>query len=224
MEETVEELIELWRSDPLKMKDLRVFVIEEKFIFRFVNRRFKKTHHINEFGYASINKLDRGKILSIFAKLEFLVNECINLFLHSVKPNLTGKVKYFKDNPKAENLVLTVSPIYQSELPSMIQDIPFKSRIEYIERLGIIDNDRKMAMLDLASTRNFLAHEWEEKLCEYKERMLKEKSVLNDFSIDIRSSFETLVNCYVELQGKVGYKELLASHNQKVIEQNQNQP
>ena len=216
MEEVIEELIELWRSDPSKMDELRAFVIDEKFIFRFVNRRFKKTHHMNEFGYASINKLDRGKILSIFAKLEFLVNECINLSLHSIKPDLNGKVKFFTDNTKAKKLISITSPIYQSEFPSMIQEIGFKNRIDYIKLLGVIDSDKKATMRDLATTRNFLAHEWEEKLCKYRECMLRQKSVLNDFSIDIRSSFEALVNSYIELQDRVGYKELLVSHNEQV--------
>lgn len=179
---------------------------------------------MDEFGYASINKLDRGKILSIFAKLEFLVNECITLSLHSIKPNLNGKVKYFGDRAEAENLIQNSSPLCQNDFPSMVQGIPFKSRIEYIERLGVIDGDRKSVLIELATTRNFLAHEWEEKLAVYKERRLKEKPVLNDFSIDIRSSFEVLVESYVQLQDKVHYKDLLVARNEKIREKIEAQP
>lgn len=214
MEDTIEQLIEVWRADPVKMSELRVFAIDKHHTFRFINRRWHKTHNMDAYGYAAVNKLDRGKILSIFAKLEFLVNECIILALFLKKPDVLPHIKYFKrdDKPVIENTIKSSSPILCSDLPSKLQEIAFKKRIEYIEKLGLVDGATKDVLTDLADVRNFLAHEWDETLAEYKNGKLKDKTILNALSADLVAMFGAIIRKYSELQEQIDYETILVTY------------
>lgn len=211
MHDTIEKLIESFRAEPDKLKELRVFAIDEDNTFRLIDSRWNKTHHMDSYGYAAINKLDRGKILSVFAKLEFLVNECISLALFLKKPNVMPHIKFFKttEKPDIERMIQGSTPITCDQLASRIQEIAFKKRVEYCRSLNLIDSNNEQKIKDLADVRNFLAHEWDEKLAAYKSKKLSDRHILADFSRDTVSMFELYIREYMNLQEQVGYEELL---------------
>lgn len=185
METTAKLLFEIIRSSSVELPGLRVFVIGEKHFFRVIDGRYSWSEYSEEYGYADLTKLDRGKILAAFAKLEFLVNECINL-------HLLGS-----NSPKIEHLAYVV------------RKLPFRQRIEALNEYGLIGASLEKRLKKLSQTRNFLAHEWDEKLAEFDGSPLNEHEIFERFRGHIKVSFEKLIKRYKELQEETDYKSHL---------------
>ncbi len=185
MEAMAQRLLEAIKKSPAKLSGLRVFVIGENHFFRIINEKYMWTGYSEEFGYADIAKLERGKILAAFAKLEFLVNECINLHILSAESSKFG------------NLSL------------LVRKLPFRQRIEALKEFGLIGASFEKKLKKLVTTRNILAHEWDEKVATFGNKPLKSSEVFDSFRAHLKSSFEKLVAEYKKLQEETDYKSYL---------------
>jgi len=83
----------------------------------------------------------------------------------------------------------------------------------------VIGGDTRINLLKLADVRNFLAHEWDEELAEYNSKRLSEKSAIGEFSKDIVSVFEVIINKYIELQKQIDYQSLLEGYVKRIKRQ-----
>lgn len=197
MEATANRLLEEIRSSTVGLPGLRVFVIGEKHFLRVIDGRYSWSDYSEEYGYADFSKLDRGKILAAFAKMEFLVNECINL-------HLLGS-----NSPKIEHLAYVV------------RKLPFRQRIEAMKEYGLIGASLEKKLKKLSQARNFLAHEWDEKHAEFDGAPIKEREVFEKFRSHIMSAFEKLVKKYKELQEETDYKSHLVDLIEYVRKENE---
>lgn len=165
--------------------ELRVFAIGEKKIIRAYKGKISLYETRIDYGYAKIDKLDRGAILSAFAKLEFLINESINLFFLNAK------------SEKNKNLSF------------LVKKLPFRQRIEAIKEFEIINSSTEKKLKKLSSTRNILAHEWHEESAMYDRGYLEDAETLKKFDIALASIYEIIITKHKELQESSGYSEYL---------------
>lgn len=179
------KFFDAYRSCYNRPKDIRVFIIGEDHFLRVIDGRHIWTEYSKEYGYAEIDKLDRGKILSAFAKLEFLVNECINLYFLSAE---SSKTKH---------------------LSSLVRKLPFRQRIEAISEFDIINSSLEKKLKKLSSTRNTLAHEWDENTAKYDGGYLFDNECFEKFKQALVSSFRNLVDKYKKLQLDTNYLRYL---------------
>jgi hypothetical protein len=96
-------------------------------------------------------KPERGDILDIFSKLEFLVNELIQAKLLSLF------------SPDA------------SFLEDVLENVDLFSRIRLPQQWGIIGNKLWAIMMNLKQVRNGLAHKWKEAEVNYKGKKITQK-------------------------------------------------
>ncbi len=175
-EKLAKDLFFALRNSNTSIDDLRIFLIGETHILRVIDGDYTWALYAAEYGYATINKLDRGEILSSFAKLEFLVNECINI--------------YFLNTPddRSENL------------SRLIKSLPFRRRVEALKNYNLINASIEKKLKLLSSTRNTLAHEWNEKVAKYDKKPLTDTTNFETFNRALETSFGTLVEKYKSLQ------------------------
>ena len=81
MEDKVKELAQLILETKVVPKDLRLFLIGEDYWVRIYYGEFSIRVGASEYEVVSNLNLDRGAILDVFAKLEFFINEVIQLKL-----------------------------------------------------------------------------------------------------------------------------------------------
>jgi hypothetical protein len=185
MEEKVQRLFEIYRKTTSRPQNLRIFVIGRDHFLRIVNGRFSYSLYGNEYGYANVTTLDRGKILAVFAKLEFLLDECLNIFF--------------------------ISPADQKtkELADMIKRLPFRQRIDAAKDYALIGASLEKKLKDLSATRNILAHEWDERSATFRKQPLTDESTFLSFQKCLLSAFVSLVDIYKELQTAAVYEQYL---------------
>ncbi|MFC3853051.1 hypothetical protein ACFOSD_09435 [Salinispirillum marinum] len=192
MEETAKKLFEAIRGMSAPDPTIRVFVISENHFFRIYDGRYSWTEYSNEFGYADVEKLDRGKILSAFAKLEFLVTECLNLH------------------------ILSASSSKYDDQAFLARKLPFRQRIEALKEFALINASLEKKLKNLAVTRNFLAHEWDEKMAKFDGGRLDDPVIFDKFARHLKMVFELLVDEYKRLQLETNYERYLLAITQQV--------
>lgn len=188
MEDIARKLFTAFRKTPTL--DIRVFVIGENHILRIIGGRYSWSEYSGELGYANITELDRGKVLAAFSKLEFLVNECLALY------------------------ILSASSYKYSHQIYLVQKLPFRQRIESLKEFNLINASVEKKIKNLAVTRNFLAHEWDAMSATFDKRYLSEREVLEKFSRHLKSAFKILIDEYKRLQNETDYEGYLI----KIIE------
>lgn len=121
---------------------------------------------------------ERGKILDVFAKLEFLVNELIQAKLLGL----------FSPN----------APL----LEDVLEYVDFFSRIKLIQEWAIIDKktDKELVsiIMELKQVRNGLAHKWKESEVNYKGEKLTQN--FEYFKQDLEKVWIGLVTVYMKEQ------------------------
>lgn len=192
MEETAKKLLDAIRGMSTSEPTIRVFMISENHFFRVYDGKYSWTECSDEFGYADITKLDRGKILSAFAKLEFLVTECLSLHILSAQSS-----KY-------------------DDQAFLVRKLPFRQRIEALKEFGLINASLEKKLKNLASTRNFLAHEWDEEMARFDGGRLVETEGFDKFRRHLKGAFEKLVEEYKRLQEETDYESYLVNVTQEI--------
>lgn len=198
MEEVAKKLLSAIRGMSTPDPTVRVFVITENHFFRVCDGKWSWTKCDDEFGYANITRLDRGKILSAFAKLEFLVNECLSLHILSAHSS------------RYDDLVFLVSKL------------SFRQRIEALKKFGLINTSFEQDLKKLSTTRNFLAHEWDERMARFDGGLLVDGESFRRFCCHLKKAFKRLVEEYRRLQERTDYESYLVTVIEKIQANGQN--
>ncbi len=209
MQNLIQDLTQKLLASSIQLEGYNIFIIEKEDTFRLIDSRWNKTSYTKELSFAIIKKLERGQILAAFAKLEFLVNNCILLCLFSKPNDYDQNIKYFKNISKEKANIISEfksnTPITSSSSLHRIQEISFQHRLSYCLHLQILDYSLDAKLRNLIDSRNFLAHEWDEKLAEYNGSKLTKAETLKQFSEDLVGVFEYFINKYKELQKATNY-------------------
>ncbi|MGH1426464.1 MAG: hypothetical protein ACRBEE_00840 [Arenicella sp.] len=186
IEELTQKFIMAFRKPAVHIDEkISIFLIGETHILRVSEGEYNLTLCVADYGYAKIHNLDRGKILESFAKLEFLVNESLNL--------------YFLSTPTEKS----------KNLSNLIKKLPFRQRIESLKNFDLISASAEKRLKDLTSTRNILAHEWNEKTAKYKNKNLTNSDTFENFNNSLLTSFKILIEQYKQLQNNKCYLDYL---------------
>ncbi|WP_158970750.1 hypothetical protein [Paraglaciecola sp. L3A3] len=213
MQDLIENLTQKLIHSQNGTQNYNIFIAEKGDTFRLINSQWNKSSYTQDLSFATVKKLDRGIILTIFAKLEFLINNCILQDLFSKPDEYNVNIKYFENISKVKTKIIekfkSSTPIKSSHLLSEIQKIKFRNRLDYCLYLGMFGNEQKSKISDLINTRNYLAHEWAEKLAVYKDYKLRDPDNLKQFSKDLIEIFSFFIEKYRALQLSVNYRSLI---------------
>lgn len=135
-------------NDRVSIRGLRLFVVRHKGYIFFHSGGLKSGFTAEEYGDVAHLNNKRGDILSMFSKLEFIINELLRL-----------KILGFEYDK------------YEMFL-QLISKIDLFVRIKYLRDWGVIDNAIFGLGHGLKEVRNAFAHEWEESNISYKKKML----------------------------------------------------
>jgi hypothetical protein len=184
--EEIDNVIDLMAKTKAVLPNVRLFLISETKMLRI----YRGSHNIgwsrNNFGLFLPNKFDRGEVLDCFAKLEFLINEMIQLH---VLGYASGK-SYCMDD--------------------LLENIDLFSRIRLLNGWDkIITNKLMDLIMKLKEVRNGLAHKWDERDVTYKKIPL---SVLTNFKIfraDFENAWTQLIAAYRTQLLKIDIKTIM---------------
>jgi hypothetical protein len=117
-------------------------------------------------------ELERGKILDITSKFEFVVNEII------------------------QNKIIGYNLERPYLLDTILENIPFYARFGLLKELGLFDKDDRSfyKIKKLMDVRNKLAHQWNEVEAEYKNKPLSESFM--EFKKDIEEAWKTFIEIH----------------------------
>lgn len=175
MEFTEKELQEYFSKLEIP-KHIRMFVITPTAYVRIYKGKITWGLQEEEFALVRRLKCERGEILDLFSKLEFWVNELIQLRL--LGPN----------SEKSEML------------DEILERSDFFSRIKILEKFGIIDHSLVNALNETRQVRNGFAHSWEIHEVYYKEKPIESNFPL--FKGDMEKIWAGLVAVYSKEQKK----------------------
>lgn len=193
MEEKITELVNLVSDKPEASLHLRVFWVTENEFVRIYYGRCSTSVYDKEYGfvkdltYSSISGETRGKILALFSKLEFLINELIQLKLLGFNSR-NGR-----------------------ELDDLLEEVSFEKRTRLLQEWSIIDEKLWGKIKRVTEVRNNLAHVYNIEKISYPKKISKKKSekiplrqVFDDFKKDFEEVWKGLIEIYQEKQQAFG--------------------
>ncbi len=186
MEEEIKKLKDLLINGR-SVKGLRIFLVSEDYFVRVKSNRWSINYFSEAFGFLEFKKVNRDNILSAFAKLEFMVDECIKL--HFFCPG----------DKKLDNFDVLVGKL------------PFRQRIGLLKKFEGMTSSVENKFSSLAKTRNQVAHEWDLKFVDYKNNKVSDSENFLVFKADLKCVFEYLVEKIKLLQDEKKYGEYLKS-------------
>lgn len=165
MKETkLHKLFELLFKTP-KEKRPRLLIITDEEILRCCGRELDWHQFIKPHGIITHLGLDRGDILDVFSKIEFIVNELISIH---IQPQDVG----------AFNEVLNY--------------ISFFIKIKLLNNWGIFDNKLTEKIMRIKEVRNGFAHNWSDSEIKYKSKPIRDNFF--NFREDLLSIWKNLIN------------------------------
>ena len=176
----------LHKEKPHIPKDIDLFLVTEKNYIRICNGLFRGGKKYNDIVLLETKKLepDRGKILAVFSKMEFLLSKLIHLYV----------IDY--DATKRE-----------------IFDHLHERHLSFHRKIGLLhdwkkidNNDDCKKLIELKKVRNGFAHAWDNKEVYYEGIPIENN--FNKFKDDLKDIWLTLVNIYKEEQTKIDIEEI----------------
>lgn len=183
-EELGKLMLDLLHKKPKIPKDFFLFLITEESVMRIdkgnldIGKNYVDTVVLNP----KKLELDRGQILSIFSKLEFLLNELFHL------------------------LVIDYSEFKRGMFNDVLENVSLHRRIELIVKWGLIEGKEGNKLQQLKSVRNGFAHAWNDKEVFYKGKCIQEN--FDEFKEDLKESWLVLVDVYKQQQKKIDLDEI----------------
>jgi hypothetical protein len=170
MKEEISELFDYLKSSRIRNfpKNLRLFLIDEDaYIWIYKGElEYAIGHNYRVF----LLNLNRGKILDLFSKLEFIVNEIIQLELLG----FNSEKSYLLDD--------------------ILENVDLFSRIRLLKEWNVIDNTLLNQLMQIKQVRNGFAHAWKIKTVKYKGDLIKKK--FGEFRDDMNSIVTNLILIY----------------------------
>lgn len=191
MELTEKELHEAFSRVKIPER-IRLFMITDKMYVRIY--KGKATWKLQEEEFGIVKKLgcERGEILDLFSKMEFLVNELIQL-------RVLG--------PNSENA---------EKMDDILSGLDLFGRVKLLKRWGMLDNKHAEMLNQARQARNGFAHAWGTEEVLYKEKPIEK--TFPQFKKDMEEIWEALVAAYSLEQKKYdisGIFEEIRKHNEK---------
>lgn len=145
----------------------------------------------NVHGFVERLKLERGKILEAFSRLEFIVNEILKFELLGVPTANTdwSKRKFFDD---------------------IMNYVDLSSRINCLcERMNL-KGKLKQKLHNLRKLRNAYAHTWAEEDIQYKNKPIATKACFEEFKNDFREAWKSLYDIYRSQQNEISIDKVIS--------------
>lgn len=191
MKEKITELVNLVSDNPKFSLHLRLLWISETEIIRIYYGRCSTSVYAKDYGfiknltYSSIPGETRGKILALFSKLEFFVNELIQLKLLGFNA------------PNGE------------KLDDLLAEVNFDRKIGLLKEWGFIEKELRGKIKKITDLRNDLAHEYNIEGIFYphdkkQDEKFKLKKVFDEFKNDAEIVWKSLITVYQEKQQAFG--------------------
>lgn len=180
MKEKINELGKLILSGKFPA-NLRLFLITDTEYLRIYKGKVEMNHF--PFGFVKGLKLDRGNILDFFSKVEFFINEIIQLKLLGFNSDKYGM------------------------LDDVLENVDLFSRIKILNDWKIIDDKLKNKFNETKKVRNGFAHLWSESEIEYQGKPIKE--TFPKFKSDMEEIWTQLLKIYSVEQKKIDIDKLL---------------
>jgi hypothetical protein len=177
-------IVDLTKKRPPIPEDFFLFLITEETYIRMhkgnlnIGKNYVDTVVLNPKKLA----LDRGQILEVFSKMEFLLNELTHL------------------------LVIDYSEIKREMFNDVLENVNLHRRIELLRKWRLIPNGECNQLQELKSVRNDFAHAWDNKEIFYKGQCIENN--FEEFKTDLKDSWLILVDVYKEQQQKVNLGEI----------------
>jgi hypothetical protein len=173
--------------------NIRLFLISKSSYIRISNKKIEQGYYetLDHFLIKS-KRCDRGIILELFLKLEFIVNELI-IF------NIVGY------DPKRAYL-----------FDDILDKIDMHSKVTLLRDWKIIDNKLYNSIIVVKQVRNGLAHYWDKSEVLYKKKKLEQ--CLNNFFEDMKNIIMKLIDTYMVEQEKIDTDSIIAEiHKFKMV-------
>lgn len=171
----IERIIEKNRND---LGNVRLLMITPTRWLRLYKGEISRSpENLEHELFSNLEEIDRGKILDIFSKIEFLVNEMIQ----------TKVIGYDVDRSYL--------------LDSILENISFSTKLSLLKEWGLFEGyeDRIFYKIKaIMNVRNRLAHQWSPTESEYKKRPLIQ--VFSDFKKDLKKCWIDLIEIYSKEQ------------------------
>ncbi|MBD3397874.1 hypothetical protein GF412_01855 [Candidatus Micrarchaeota archaeon] len=169
MEITEKELQETFSRMKIP-ENIRLFMITEKMYVRIYRGKVAWRLLSEEFEFVRKLECERGEILDLFSKMEFLVNELIQLQLLGANSAEAGK------------------------LDDLLGNVDFFSRLKMLRKWGALDNKTVEMVNQTRQVRNGFAHAWGTAEVRYKEKPIEEN--FGKFKQDMEEIWKALVDVY----------------------------
>jgi hypothetical protein len=183
MNEEIMELILTFTKCRKIPTTLRLFLITEKEYIRIYCGSMSSSHHAEEFGFIRNLRFERGPILDLFSKLEFFVNEIIQL-------KILG--------PNSDKGLM---------LDKILTNVDFFSRVKLLNEFGIVDRTLQGLLMETKQVRNGFAHVWDENGVFYKNVPIKKNFV--QFKKDMEKAWKSLLEIYMIEQKRIDIKGII---------------
>lgn len=175
MEITENELQETFSKMKIP-EDIRLFMITEKMYVRMYRGKVTWRLLSEEFEFVRKLNCERGEILDLFSKMEFLVNELIQLQVLGANSEEAGK------------------------LDGVLGYVDFFGRLRLLRKWGVLSNNTVEMLNQAKQVRNGFAHAWGTEEVLYKEKPIKEN--FGEFKKDMEEIWKGLVEVYSVEQKK----------------------
>lgn len=175
MEITEKELQETFSGMKIP-GDIRLFMITEKMYVRMYRGKVTWRLLSEEFEFVRKLECERGEILDLFSKMEFMVNELIQLQVLGPNSREAGK------------------------LDDLLGHVDLFSRLRMLRKWGVLDNNTVEMLNQAKQVRNGFAHAWGNEEVLYKEKPIEENFV--GFTRDMEEIWKALVDVYSVEQKK----------------------
>ena len=169
MELTEKELQEAFSKVKIP-EHIRLFMITEKMYVRIYKGKATWKLQEEEFGIVKSLECERGDILDLFSKMEFLVNELIQL------------------------RVLGANSKNAEMMDDLLSGIDLFGRVKLLRKWGMLENKHAEMLNQARQVRNGFAHAWGVEEVLYKEKPIEKNFHL--FKKDMEGIWEALVAAY----------------------------
>jgi hypothetical protein len=182
MNKKAEEFCEVCQNASSFPSDIHFFFIERDKIIRLDGGEFSSSSYTEEFGFITNLSLNREGIIDVFAKLEYFINEFIQL-------KFCG-----------------MSFEHTTALNEVLEHIDLDRRLRLIKQWDFISGSLLDKLTRAIKVRNQLAHIWNAKRTLYGKQHLSKKEVFEKFKGDLKSIFEQLIERYKQEQEKFDFE------------------
>ena len=168
--EGIEELIEKNKNN---LSNVRLLMITPKRWLRLYKGDTSRSRQDIDGIFSQLQHIDRGSILDICSKMEFLVNEMI------------------------QTLVIGYDLEKSYKLDTILENVPFATRLYMLKEWGLFQgHDDKVfyKIKNVMDVRNKLAHRWNPTEAEYRKKSLSENFRM--FKDDLKESINALIDIY----------------------------